>query len=63
MDNDSQRTPPATTLPGVDRFNQDHADAVLYGTDDTTGIVAVEMNGPDRVWIYRRLQNGDTERE
>ncbi|HEY8448785.1 MAG TPA: 3'-5' exonuclease [Thermomicrobiales bacterium] len=31
---------------------------LLYGTDSTTGLVAVELAGPDRVAVYRREGSG-----
>jgi DNA polymerase I len=35
-------------------------DELLYGMDGTTGIVAVEPGGPDRIAVYRRDATGET---
>lgn len=63
MQKDSSQPNSSTAfLTGVDKFSHEHADAVLYGCDHTSAIVAVEMNGSDQVWIYRRQQDGRTTR-
>ena len=48
------------TLATRDRFRPEDAPALLYGTDQTEGIVAIEPFGSNEVLLYRRDQRGRT---
>jgi len=57
----SNPDPSSTSLADLPQFDHDHAGVVLYGVDDTTGIVAVEMLGNDRMTVFHRTRQGTTE--
>lgn len=48
------------TLSQRNAFLQDDADALLYGVDQTPGVVAVEPGGSNEVLLYRRDSRGRT---
>ena len=53
---------PVNSLHGATLFSSEHAPAVLFGSDNTPSIVAIEMGGRSEVSLYVRQPDGSTTR-